>query len=41
MSQLASVDFAEVLKKAEIAISMDGQGAWRDNVFAHDSGVQI
>jgi putative transposase len=22
-----------VLKKAEIAISMDGKGAWRDNVF--------
>ena len=24
---------AAVLKKAEIAISMDGKGAWRDNVF--------
>jgi putative transposase len=22
-----------VLKKAEIAISMNGKGAWRDNVF--------
>jgi len=22
-----------VLKKAEIAISMDGKGSWRDNVF--------
>jgi putative transposase len=22
-----------VLKKAEVAISMDGKGAWRDNVF--------
>lgn len=22
-----------MLKKAEIAISMDGKGAWRDNVF--------
>jgi len=27
------VDFTVVLKKAEIAISMDGKGAWRDNVF--------
>ena len=25
--------FTDVLKKAEIAISMDGRGAWRDNVF--------
>ncbi|WP_427147099.1 IS3 family transposase [Rhizobium leguminosarum] len=28
-----SIDFTAVLKKAEIAISMDGKGAWRDNVF--------
>jgi putative transposase len=27
------MDFTTVLKKAEIAISMDGKGAWRDNVF--------
>jgi len=27
------VDFTAVLEKAEIAISMDGKGAWRDNVF--------
>jgi putative transposase len=27
------VDFTAVLKKAEIAISKDGMGAWRDNVF--------
>ena len=32
-SQFTSVDFTTVLKKAEIAISMDGKGAWRDNVF--------
>src|SRR5688572_20365216 len=32
-SQFTSVDFTAVLKKAEIAISMDGKGAWRDNVF--------
>jgi putative transposase len=27
-SQLTSVDFIKVLKDAEIAISMDGKGAW-------------
>ena len=32
-SQFTSIDFIAVLKKAEIAISMDGKGAWRDNVF--------
>lgn len=32
-SQFPSVDFTDVLKKAEVAISMDGKGAWRDNVF--------
>ena len=32
-SQFTSIDFTEVLKKAEIEISMDGRGAWRDNVF--------
>ena len=32
-SQFTSIDFTAVLKKAEIAISMDGRGAWRDNVF--------
>jgi putative transposase len=32
-SQFTSVDFTAVLKKAEIAISKDGMGAWRDNVF--------
>jgi len=32
-SQFTSVDFTAVLKKADIAISMDGEGAWRDNVF--------
>ena len=31
-SQFTSIDFTAVLKKAEIAISMDGKGAWRDNV---------
>jgi putative transposase len=32
-SQFTSHDFTAVLIKAEIAISMDGKGAWRDNVF--------
>jgi len=32
-SQFNSTDFTQVLKTAEIAISMDGRGAWRDNVF--------
>ncbi len=32
-SQFTSIDFTAVLKKADIAISMDGKGAWRDNVF--------
>jgi putative transposase len=32
-SQFTSVDFIKVLTAAEIAISMDGKGAWRDNVF--------
>ena len=32
-SQFTSTDFTQVLKSAEIAISMDGKGAWRDNVF--------
>ncbi len=32
-SQFTSIEFIKVLKAAEIAISMDGKGAWRDNVF--------
>jgi putative transposase len=32
-SQFTSVDFTRVLADAGIAISMDGKGAWRDNVF--------
>jgi len=32
-SQFTSVAFTDVLKKAGIDISMDGKGAWRDNVF--------
>ena len=32
-SQFTSKDFTDLLLKHKIAISMDGKGAWRDNVF--------
>jgi len=32
-AQFTSVDFTSVLTAAGVAISMDGKGAWRDNVF--------
>ena len=32
-SQFTSTDFTSLLIKNEIAISMDGKAAWRDNVF--------
>ncbi len=32
-SQFTSIAFTDVLKNAGIKISMDGKGAWRDNVF--------
>ena len=32
-SQFTSIDFIKVLAAREIKISMDGKGAWRDNVF--------
>ena len=32
-SQFTAADFVGVLKHHEIRISMDGRGAWRDNVF--------
>ncbi|WP_153039907.1 DDE-type integrase/transposase/recombinase, partial [Pseudovibrio sp. WM33] len=32
-SQFTSIDFTDVLKREKIKISMDGKGAWRDNVF--------
>ena len=32
-SQFTSLDFTGLLKQNGIAISMDGKGAWRDNVF--------
>ncbi|MCA3405505.1 MAG: IS3 family transposase, partial [Roseomonas sp.] len=32
-SQFTSLAFTELLERHEIAISMDGKGTWRDNVF--------
>ena len=32
-SQFTSLEFTGVLTAAGVAISMDGKGAWRDNVF--------
>lgn len=32
-SQFTSADFLNVLRRRQIAISMDGKGCWRDNVF--------
>ena len=32
-SQFTATAFTEVLRRNKIAISMDGKGAWRDNVF--------
>ena len=32
-SQFTSIGFTSVLQREKIAISMDGRGAWRDNVF--------
>lgn len=32
-SQFTSLEFTSVLMAAGISISMDGKGAWRDNVF--------
>jgi putative transposase len=32
-SQFTSAGFLAVLTGAEVAISMDGKGAWRDNIF--------
>ena len=32
-SQFTSAEFTDILKKRGIGISMDGKGAWRDNVF--------
>jgi putative transposase len=32
-SQFTSEEFTVLLKQAEVRISMDGKGSWRDNVF--------
>ena len=36
-SQFTSVAFTDLLKAHEIAISMDGKGAWRDNHASRNS----
>jgi putative transposase len=33
-SQFTSIAFTQILKDRNIEISMDGRGAWKDNVFA-------
>ena len=40
-SQFTSIAFTQVLKDAKIAISMDGRGAWRDNVFVEKLWLTI
>ena len=32
-NQFTRAEFTDILKKRGIGISMDGKGAWRDNVF--------
>ena len=32
-SQFTGLDFASLVQEAKVLISMDGKGAWRDNVF--------
>jgi len=32
-SQFTSLDFTQILKDADVKISMDGKGRWRDNVM--------
>ena len=40
-SQFTSADFTDVLRDAEVRISMDGRGRWMDNVFLRSgSGVR-
>ncbi len=40
-SQFTSIDFIKMLKDEGIATSMDGKGAWRDNVFVELENNQI
>ncbi|HIH12419.1 TPA: transposase family protein [Candidatus Woesearchaeota archaeon] len=32
-SQFTSLEFTQILKDADVKISMDGKGRWRDNVM--------
>ena len=38
VSQFVSTDFVKVLTAGEFAISMDGKGAWCDNLFVERGG---
>jgi putative transposase len=40
-SQFTSMEFTQLLKDHDIAISMDGKGCWRDNVFVERLGKSI
>ena len=40
-SQFTSIEFTKTLKDADVQISMDGKGAWRDNVFVERLGRTI
>lgn len=40
-SQFTSVAFTAVLRREKIAISMDGKGCWRDNVFVERLGRSV
>ncbi len=40
-SQFTSVAFLTALQEAQLAISMDGKGAWRDNVVVERLGQTI
>ncbi|MFQ6552540.1 hypothetical protein AAD018_009380 [Aestuariibius insulae] len=33
-SKFTSIELIKTLKDADIQISIDGKGAWRDNIFA-------
>ena len=41
MTISAGAAFTGVLMKNDIAISMDGKGAWRDNVFVERLGKSV
>jgi len=40
-AQFTSLAFTSVLRREEIAISMDGRGAWRDNIVVERLGRSV